>query len=42
MAAAKDKEKEKEKKPILTIKTGPGATSGHITKIKQSILLRCL
>jgi hypothetical protein len=35
MAAAKEKEKK-----ALTIKTG--ACSGHITKLKQSILLRCL
>ncbi len=29
--------KKKEKKPIMS-----GASSGHITKLKQSILLRCL
>jgi hypothetical protein len=29
--------KKKEKKPITS-----GASSGHITKLKQSILLRCL
>jgi hypothetical protein len=34
MAAAKEKEKERS---LLTIKTG--ASSGHITKLKQSILL---
>jgi hypothetical protein len=34
MASAK---KKKEKKPITS-----GASSGHSTKLKQSILLRCL
>ncbi len=38
MAAAK--EKEKRKRSLLTIKTG--ASSGHITKLKQSVFLRCL
>jgi hypothetical protein len=37
MAAAREKEK---KRSLLTIKTG--ASSGQITKLKQSILLRCL
>jgi hypothetical protein len=39
MAAAKEKEKEKEKN-LKTIKTS--ASSRHITKLKQSIFLRCL
>jgi hypothetical protein len=32
--------RKKKKRSLLTIKTG--ASSGHITKLKQSILLRCL
>ncbi len=35
---AKEKEKEKEKKPIIYYNQ---ASSRHITKLKQSILIRC-